>query len=402
MIPQGECACRPSARRGSVLIAVLLFIPVFFALLALSIDWGKTVSAESELQTAADAGARAGVRMLTLDPDLALAAAHGSVAENDVDGRTVPVARRTIQLGKWNEATRTFVTSPADEANAVRVELHLPAGETDGVDTFFHGSSTGAHAEAIAALLGQVKANKWVPATSNIWLAGSPAGTIANQYNPHKNPDYAGLDDTSELAGVLKASAVRVDMLDLTDMDSLAFDAIVGGAQHHGGAVNDTADGDVKKMASNRYANGLYDSDLNPLLGQSKGTYDVLDMNIPQSDGKVAKNGGENGKSNLKAPYSSLIGVFLGPDGPIVGQEPTSLDFMSNASSREFTSLSPEIAQPFFIGDGITSAGEQQTFEIPEGATRLFLGVMDSYEWGNNVGGMTVAVREPGTIRMVK
>ncbi len=389
-------------RQGSVLIAVLLLVPVMFFLAALCVDWGKTVFAESDLQTAADAGARAGTRMLNLDAGLAIAAAHASIDENSVDGRIVPMSRRTVELGTWDDAKKVFTASNASEATAVRVALHLPAGEADGVETFFHGSTMGAYSEAVAALTGQIRASKRVPATSNIWLAGSPSGTIANKYNPHKNPDYAGVDDTSNLAGVLKASAVRVDDLDLAGLNQLAFDAIVGGAQHQAGKVNDTADGDVKKMASNRYANGLYDSDLKPLLGQKKGTYDVLDMDIPQPDGSVAKNGGENGKSNLKAPYSSLIGVFLGPNGPIVGNEPDSLDFMSNSSSREFLNLKPKLSQPFFIGDGQTTAGEQQTFEIPAGATRLYLGVMDSYEWGNNIGGMDVAIREPGTIRMVK
>jgi hypothetical protein len=51
----------------------------------------------------------------------------------------------------------------------------------------------------------------------------------------------------------------------------------------------------------------------------------------------------------------------------------------------------------FFIGDGLTSDsnagffdGEQQSFIVPSGATRLFLGTVDGEGWYNNTGSFSV------------
>ena len=70
---------------------------------------------------------------------------------------------------------------------------------------------------------------------------------------------------------------------------------------------------------------------------------------------------------------------------------PAALDFSSDAS-RDFQSLSPALRQPFFIGDGRNSSGEVQKFVAPGGATRLFLGTMDSYGWSDNHGSFTVKI----------
>ena len=45
-----------------------------------------------------------------------------------------------------------------------------------------------------------------------------------------------------------------------------------------------------------------------------------------------------------------------------------------------FTALSPDLGQTFFVGDGRvgTGSGALQVFEVPDGATRLFLGLHDS------------------------
>ena len=76
-------------------------------------------------------------------------------------------------------------------------------------------------------------------------------------------------------------------------------------------------------------------------------------------------NGNENHLSGLKAPMNSLIGVFLTSSVPS-GSYPSALDF-TTAASRDFITLSPALRQPFFIGDGKTSAGVTQTFIVPTG-----------------------------------
>jgi hypothetical protein len=83
-----------------------------------------------------------------------------------------------------------------------------------------------------------------------------------------------------------------------------------------------------------------------------------------------------------------LVGVFLTDDKP-ADPAPTRLDF---TDGEDFEELAPESAQTFLVGDG---AGRR--YEIPSGATRLFLGFADAflYEgapgwYGNNAGWIEV------------
>jgi hypothetical protein len=73
-----------------------------------------------------------------------------------------------------------------------------------------------------------------------------------------------------------------------------------------------------------------------------------------------------------------LAGVFL-TDAPPAAPAPPSLDFSSTAIGRSFTTLSPLLQQTFYIGDGLTGegSGSTQSFLVPDGATRLFLGIVD-------------------------
>lgn len=87
--------------------------------------------------------------------------------------------------------------------------------------------------------------------------------------------------------------------------------------------------------------------------------------------------GGINGISQVNTPFTSLMGVFLGTDAPQLTPTPNALDF-STIASRNYLSLSPELKQVFFIGDGRTSAGEEQRIIVPNGASRFYLGMADS------------------------
>jgi hypothetical protein len=110
--------------------------------------------------------------------------------------------------------------------------------------------------------------------------------------------------------------------------------------------------------------------------------------------------GAENGIADITAPFVSLLGVFLGPNVPDQTPAPPSLDFR-NASDRDYFALAPALKQPFFIGDGLTSAGVVQQVIAPSGATRLFLGIMDEYAWYDNEGAFEVKVlKETSTARV--
>ena len=97
------------------------------------------------------------------------------------------------------------------------------------------------------------------------------------------------------------------------------------------------------------------------------------------------------GCPNLNAPLSSLVGVFLSDAQPNTLPAPAALDF-AVGSGINFLTLSPLLQQVFFIGDGLTDTSIRQQFLVPLGATRLYLGTMDGYEWNNNSGSLSATV----------
>jgi hypothetical protein len=93
-----------------------------------------------------------------------------------------------------------------------------------------------------------------------------------------------------------------------------------------------------------------------------------------------------------------LVGVFLDSAEPS-GAGPSVLKYnygTPDSLSMAQGSFSPELDQVFFIGDGLTETGtgEEQTFHVPAGADRLYLGFADSFDsvpsyYADNVGSLT-------------
>jgi PEP-CTERM motif-containing protein len=116
-----------------------------------------------------------------------------------------------------------------------------------------------------------------------------------------------------------------------------------------------------------------------------------------------------DGISGVVGPNAGfLAGVFLGPSEP-ADPAPLRLDF--TVISTSFTSLSPQLNQVFFIGDGLTGNGNGtvQQFNVPVGATRLFLGLADAPNYhgdpgayGDNIGSFsaTFFVPEPSPLAL--
>ena len=191
-----------------------------------------------------------------------------------------------------------------------------------------------------------------VPATANPWLSGVPAGT-----HDSTNADVAPAESSVQ--------------------DTLV--TVCGGA-----AIQLTATGTTNNSASA------------PLVGPDgqPGANNIVDHTY----------GATNGIADVTAPISSLIGVFLTSASPIGGTAPAALNFSTAASQNQLV-LTPALAQPFLIGDGMTTAGVAQTFDAPAGATRLFLADMDGDSWSNNQGSLTVsavsAVPEPASLGLI-
>ena len=104
------------------------------------------------------------------------------------------------------------------------------------------------------------------------------------------------------------------------------------------------------------------------------------------------------GISGYKGRCLALSGVFLSDATP-QAPAPATLDFTPSGLGSSFLTLSPQIGQIFFIGDGITDGGLAQTFTAPAGATRLFLGFGDCDNalgdpgwYGDNAGSLSVTM----------
>jgi len=88
-----------------------------------------------------------------------------------------------------------------------------------------------------------------------------------------------------------------------------------------------------------------------------------------------------DGISGFLGPQGPLVGVFLSDAIPSSGPAPATLDFTPGGLGIDFLSITPELGQIFYIGDGITSGGEFQQFIAPTGSTRLFLGIADGFSF---------------------
>lgn len=86
-----------------------------------------------------------------------------------------------------------------------------------------------------------------------------------------------------------------------------------------------------------------------------------------------------DGISGYLGPQGALAGVFLDDSIPNSGPAPATLNFTPAGLGTNFLSLSPQLRQIFFIGDGVTSLDVFQTFIAPAGATRLFLAIPDGF-----------------------
>jgi Flp pilus assembly protein TadG len=380
-------------RRGGVLIYSAIAVVALTAFGSLAVDYGRVQVASNELQIAADAASRyavAGLRNRIDGNSAAASNARAALFDVRVDGSPVTFDESTdIQLGIWNSESKTFAaTSNSAAANAVRVTLKHNVGGGAGSPpltllSMLGRSSCRVTASAVASLgsVSMLAGNDdgtfsyWVPATSNPWLAGMTKGTIANPGNPASNPDYAGKK--------LKDNGKRSDKPWLP-------------SNNNGVAGNNVDDDYIEKRASPVEAGGItVEPGKTMTFANMNGGANNFNSNVRYTaDGNldwVISNfrGAEFGKSDVVAPINSVIAVFLSDADPSLTSAPSTLDF-STKSSRDYARLQPQLKQVFFLGDGLRDNGEPQQIVVPPGATRMFIGTMDGYEWNNNVGGFEI------------
>ena len=97
------------------------------------------------------------------------------------------------------------------------------------------------------------------------------------------------------------------------------------------------------------------------------------------------------GISSPKAKKNALVGVFLS-GVPDPAATPPSLIFGTDPMTT------PLLNQTFVIGSSLDN------IVIPDGATTLYFGLHNGYEWNNNVGEVSVTITpvpEPGTLSLL-
>ena len=214
------------------------------------------------------------------------------------------------------------------------------------------------------------------------------------------------------LAGVLMLVAAQANASPLTVN---ATDSVYGAANSGNGAT-DPVSVTLNAATTSLTFTGVTGSITNGCVSTegcitiNHGSGDTL--NNPDGVG-AANNFSGTGNGSLSGIKTSgagaLVGVFVA--GTPSGTAPATLDF-SGSGATSFTSLSPLLDQVFFIGDGLTGPGDgtgsKQQFNVPSGATTLYLGLADACGYsgspscyGDNLGSYTVTVNQAPVTRTV-
>ncbi len=359
--------------RGVAIIYVTVIFTALVAFASLAVDGGRYYLTHTQLQRAADAAARYGVSGLIVGSSTpnyteALSRAQAAAADNKVNGEVVAPGSGDVAYYSYDLSNK--VLTPLNDAPyamkvTLRCRIPLLFGPLLGV-----GSGVQSQATAVAVIKPTKRVENQAAATNMLWLAGMPDGSKADVNCPSgHNYDVAGMHTyprtSLDAKHTVNVTPTPMSGVTLVAGEALAFDSITGNA-------------------NNNQEGQQYDPDGNT--------------------GWLAKkvDGAENGISDIiGCPMNAVIGVFLDDQKPSTYSPPSALDF-STAAKRDFVTLRPELRQVFFIGDGLTNdKSTVQRFIVPQGATRLFIGNMDEYEWNNNTGSRQITVIQPATIALV-
>lgn len=121
---------RRKQERGATLVLVTMFMVALFGFAALSLDVGNVLREQRKEQTGTDAGALAGVAMLTNNPqpsvnsviDIATALANANgVSSNEITAGARSGFPGEVQVGVWRNGTFVANTTTNGRYTAVRV-----------------------------------------------------------------------------------------------------------------------------------------------------------------------------------------------------------------------------------------------------------------------------------------
>ena len=372
-------------RSGVALVYVVVIMSALMAFCSLAVDLGRYHTAHQELYNAAVAAARAGAAAMAKSgstTSTVSSAATTVATENYIDGQSIPSGDVTVEYLNWTSASTYTVESTANyaSANSVRVtisyDVPLLFARVLGINT----------KTAREVSVAKVVVNTDTPtvyATGNIWLANEPAGTHASQADPnyttlHGTEDHQYPDDIAGTPGKTSNGSTN-SLANYSTSEPYASPVKVGFTVTPGATIT----------ISNTSGSVSYDHDTSPYVdatGNSGSTWVCHNYK--------ANNVGEHGISDCTMPIGSMNAVFTGasaPDG--IATVPPCLDF-STSAARDYAALQPKLQQAFYTGTGKTSGNQQQEILVPAGATYLFMGVMDAWEWDNNSGTFSCTVTQ--------
>jgi hypothetical protein len=338
-----------------VLVYSMFLMTILLAMVSLGVDFGRMQMIKTQLQRDADASAR-GCMQLYASSTPAVAStwgpAYAASPWNLVDANSGVQPTVTTIWGSWNATTKAFSTSYSGNPTAVRITVSRTVANGNAVPLAFpllNGTqglqrSIDVSATAIAVMTTASSTTSTVPGTADVWLAGMPAGSNASW-----------TDTPSNAAPTLA--------LNVTPGQILTF---------------------------NSSGKTMYNGN-NPTIGPNGAGYNTTHMQ-GSPDGNY--NGLQNGIQTLTAPQNSLIGVFLTNAEPDTATPPATALTYSAATENRSSYNSLQVQQPFYIGSGSTSGSVTQTFVVPAGATRFYLGVFDGWQNNDNPGSLTVTTTQ--------
>lgn len=366
----------PHRARGTVMIYSVVVLTVMLGFAVLAVDLGRISLARSQLQDAADAAARYAVTgMVSSSTSQTTAQSHAvaALADCTIEGVTLSASNLTTTIGVWNSATGVF-TATLTSPNAVKIDLTFRFTTGTGrVPLFVQALSSSQQPLIHATAISKASSREDTfspPASGNLWLSGMPSGTQTKNFRPDANWvwDYAGTTAAPRQSPL----ALTLSSVGLQAGDSLTFEGLSGTASYVPSSAANSADGDSSFIVA---------------LGQ---TY----------PGSVPTNN-INGISNVRAPIGAVMAVFMNDNAPNLTSAPTALDFNS-AAQRDYSSISPQLKQVFFVGNGKKSDGQVQRIVVPTGATRVFIGMMDAWQWNDNTGNFSFKVYGTKVVTTVK
>jgi Flp pilus assembly protein TadG len=378
-------------RRGTVLIYSFYMMIIMMVMVSLAMDFGRCQLIKTELQRTADASAHAALEYYIQHPGSTLSKNQLKAQfcdTNPIDANSGVSPAFTLQYGTWNTTTKKFSQSSANFASppggtlaavSVVVSRNTPNGNPVPLTFPLVSGSKWVHtsvdigASSVAVLNPPVTVTETVSALYNPWLAGMPVGSSLSYgtSTPGNNLTDSVTSDSSNNGPPLSMDVTPGTVITFTNPDG---SPISGGGTSHDPQMGNTDQPD----------------------GESSPWTHMQDS----PDGN--HNGEQNNIQTLTSPLDSLVGVFLGGAN---GTAPTAANAPSvsnNYMTQNDTTI--QVQEPFYIGDGTPYSNPNVTaqFVVPQGATRLFLGTMDGYQWNNNGGSYSVTITQQPTISLVQ